>query len=539
MRKFILAGLMAALLLPVGLMAQSNEDLMKQIEALKQQLQSLEAKVAAQEKVVAQEQAAPAPAPGLEKEVSNLDARLSKVEVKTGSDRINWGGDLRVGYGYQNWHIAPYQQFTGFNPQTHMPMFQQVPGQDWNNSMDWSLRMRLTMNAQVNDNLKFMGRLSMYQLYGGADVPIFNGSPNTVLDSFNSAKIPNSDVLHVERALMVYRFTNIPFSFAIGRMNTSDGPPLEIRDESERDGTPMAIMVNAEVDGIHAEYGLHGLGLPDGTTIGMCAGIGYESGFGGGGQTAESYTMTPFGVARINGMRDTKVVGLIYDMPLMWMAGNTVNSAEFILGYNRFNDMMDIPYGALLNFPIPGPYAQSSPQYVTATRNLGDMDQYGLTWEHHIGDNFVYFVSGGYIKSHPNGQVSQYGFGGLLGDPNHSQTGSAYYTGVRWKATPKWTLGAEFNHGSKRWYTFTPSAGEPSDKLAARGDVWEGYVHWNFNKNVMLKMGYIHYDYSTAYSGWQIAPANLDYFNLNNNPQLFYPFPKTVKNAYVMLEARF
>ena len=57
---------------------------------------------------------------------------------------------------------------------------------------------------------------------------------------------------------------------------------------------------------------------------------------------------------------------------------------------------------------------------------------------------FTYFLSGGYLKSHPNGQVSQYGaywtfpsvmppgyptglqqlsgFGGLMGDPVKSQT---------------------------------------------------------------------------------------------------------------------
>ncbi len=520
-----LGVLLAVLMLPLGLFAQSNEDLMKQIEALKQQLQALEQKVAEQQ------QAAPA------QQYQDLDARVAKVESKESKDNIAWGGDMRVRYDYQNWHINPYNQFAGFGPMG--PIYQPVNAQDWTNAMQWSLRLRLKMSAQINDNMKFMGRLSMYKLYGGADVPVFNGMPNTVQNDFSSTRVPSSDILHVERALFLYKFPTSHISLAIGRMNTSDGPPMEVREETERQGTPQAIMVNAEVDGVHVEYDLGAIGMPEGTSIGICAGVGYEAGFGGGGQVAENYTMTPFGMGRINAMRDSTVIGWIYDMPLMWMAGNTVNNARFILGYNRFNNMTDIPYGTLINFPIPGPYAQSSPQYVTATNNLGDMDQWGLTWRHDIGDNFTYFLSAGYIKSHPNGKVSQYGFGGLLGDPEHSKTGSAYWAGVQWRPNTLVTLGLEFNHGSSRWFTYTPSAGEPSDKLAARGDVWEGYLHWNFAKNVALKFGYTHYSYSTAFSGWQIAPGDLSYFNLNNNTYNFYPFPKTVKNAYMMLEAKF
>ena len=522
MKKGTILALGAVLLLPLGLYAQSNEDLLRQINELKAQLQALEAKVAAT--------AAEAPAA----KVEELDGRLAKVEAKTAADAINWGGDIRIRYDNQSWSIRPYQQFTG--PMTP-PM--QVPAQNWSNPMQWSIRMRLKMNAQVNENLKFMGRLSMYKLYGGADVPIFNGQPNTVYNSFNSVRVPSNDVLHVERALLRYDFPNAPFTLAIGRMNTSDGPPLEIREGTERQATPMAIMVNAEVDGLHVDAHLDKLGFPEGTTFGICAGVGYESGFGGGGQVRENYTMTPFGLGRINAMKDSTVVGWTFDMPLLFEAGSTINSASLLLGYNRFGRMTDIPYGTLVNFPIPGPYAFPTPQYVTATNNLGNMDQWGLTWRHTINDRFTYFLAGGYIKSHPNGKVSQYGFGGLLGDPNHSRSASAYYAGIQYKPIDTVALGLEYNHGSKRWFTYTPSAGEPSDKLAARGSVWETYLRWEFAKNFGMKLGYISYDYSTAFSGWHIAPGDLSYFNLDDNPVNFYAFPKKVKNAYFMLEARF
>lgn len=469
--------------------------------------------------------------------IEELEKRVEELEKKAANDKIDWGGDLRVRFDHQRWHINPYMQYTGDSENPYVP----VPAQELENTAQYSVRLRLRMNAQISDNLQFMGRLSMYKLYGGSDIPIFNGFPSTVMSSFNSSRIPSNEVLRVERALLKWQIPNTPLNVAFGRMNSSDGPPLEFREGTERQGTPMGIMVNAEVDGVHVDFDLGSIGLPEGTTIGFCGGLGYESGFGGGGQVATNYTMTPFGYGTISGMEDSRVAGFIYDMPLMFLTGEAVNDARFMFGYNRFTNMTDIPFGALLNFPIPGMYAQPSAQYVTATTNLGNMDQLGLTWEHKINDVFNYFFSYGYIKSDPNGNQSQYGFGGLLGDPENSQNGWAAYTGMQIKPAKPVALGFEFNHGSERWFNYTPAAGDPSEKLAARGNVYEVYGHWDFAKSLSLKTGYIHYDYSTAFSGWHIAPADLvTYFSLDDpNSGNFYPFPKTVKDFYFLVETHF
>ncbi len=514
----IILCMSAVILLPAASSAQTNEELKDQVEQLKKQVETLEKKVKANEEESAESQ-----------------KRLNKVEKKAAGDRIDWGAEMRVRMDHVRWHINPYQQFMG----TETPPVA-VPAQDLENTMQYSLRLRLRMNAEINENLKFMGRLAMYKLYGGSDVPIFNGFPNTVLDSFNSSRIPSNEVLRVERALLKWQIPRTPLNVAFGRMNSSDGPPLEIREGTERQGTPMAIMVNAEVDGVHVDYDLGTLGFPEGTTIGFCGGVGYESGFGGGGQVATNYVLTPFGAGAINGMKDTRVAGFIYDMPLMFMLGETVNDTRFMFGYNRFTNMTDIPFGALTNFPIPGPYAQPSVQYVTGTNNLGNMDQLGVTWQHKINDFLHYFMSYGYISSDPNGRVSQYGFGGLLGDPDNSQSGWAVYTGAKITPIDVLSLGFEYNHGSERWFNYTPATGELSEKLAARGNVYEVYGHWDFAKNLSLKTGYIHYDYSTAFSGWHIAPGDLAYYSLDNPEAVnFYPFPKTVKNFYFMVETSF
>jgi len=554
-------ALTLALLAPLGLSAQ--EDLQKQIQELKKQVTALEEKSNDQEKT------------------------LTKVETKVAQNAIAWGGDLRTRDDIQSWHFNPYQQFMGFiqnpamgpsNPYPFMPVTQQMPAQDMSNSQEWSTRLRLRMGITINENAKIFGRLTMYKIHGGSDVPIFNGSPNSVANSFSSGAVPGSDALVVERASFVYDWPSVGV-LSIGRQNTSDGPPFEVREGTERQATPQALAVNAMVDGMGFKFHLEPLGLPEHSLLGICYGVGYEGGFGGGGNVSSNSVPVGFNftnatmanpgnaslqIGKVSGMKDATVLGAMLDIPLLFEGLGTVNACNFYLGYNRFGNMTDIPFGNLTNFPVPaqaGMGGMPSVQYVTATNNLGDMDQITATWKHKLGDTFTYFGSWGYIKSHPNGKSSQYGaywdlpasmggttqlagFGGLMGDPNHSQTATAYYVGARWDPISSLGLGLEFNHGSPRWFTYDPAIGEPEQKLGTRGNCVEAYVSWEFAKNVFLKVGGLSYSYTTAFSGWQIAPGAQSgswesAYNLNNNPMLQYAYPKTVKDSYVSLEVRF
>jgi|GEM_PF-429786 len=561
---------LVAMLAPVALSAQSNEDLQKQIEGLKQQIKAIEEKANAAKEV---------------------DERLVKAETKLAGMNISWGGDLRTRFDGAQEHFKPYNQFMGFannpgytlagfnpaNPYTYpfMPMTQPIGTQDLTNSVQWSTRLRLNMGMTINEDAKIMGRLVMYKIHGGADVPTFNGTPNTISTSFTAGQTPATDALLVERASLVYHFPAVASILSIGRQNTSDGPPFEVREGSERNATPQALAVNATIDGIGWKFELEKLGFPEGTLLGFCYGVGYESGFGGGGAVKQNQTIVGMNFTGFNGtnpsvispvvgtigpLKDTTVLGVMYDMPLLFQLGESVQSANLYLGYNRLGNMTDIPFGNTINFPIPG--QTPSAQYVTATANLGDMDQMTATWKHKIGDTFTYFVSGGYLKSHPNGQVSQYGaywtmpaglggntiqvtgFGGLMGDPNKSETATAYYAGMRYDPTSTFGVGVEFNHGSPRWWTYTPATGEYTDKLGARGDVWEGYIHWRFARNAALRLGYIDYKYTTAMSGWQIGPSPMSGSweaanDLSKNPTLQYGYPATVKNYYASIEVKF
>ena len=557
---------LVALLAPAALSAQTPAELQKQIEQLKIQLKAIEEKAAAAQAV---------------------DERLVKVETKVSGMNIAWSGELRTRFDSTKESFKPYQQFMGFmqtpsGPAAGMPMpiAQPVSAQDWSNSVQWSTRLRLNMGMTINENAKIMGRLVMYKIHGGSDVPTFNGTPNTISTAFTAGQTPATDALLVERASLVYHFNSVASILSIGRQNTSDGPPFEVREGGERQATPQALAVNATIDGIGWKFQLDKLGFPEDTLLGLCYGVGYESGFGGGGNVKSNQNIVGMDFAKFNGtnpsaiapvvgsigpLKDTTVLGVMFDMPLLFQLGESVQSANLYLGYNRMGNMTDIPFGNTINFPIPG--QTPSTQYVSATANLGDMDQFTATWKHKIGDTFTYFLSAGYLKSLPNGKVSQYGaywtfpsvmpagyptgltqlsgFGGLMGDPNKSQTATAYYTGVRYDPTPEFGFGVEFNHGSPRWWTYTPATGEYTDKLGARGDVWEGYIHWRFAKNAAVRLGVIDYKYSTAMSGWQIGPSAQagqnweSAMNLANNPMLQSSYPATLRNYYASLEVRF
>ena len=243
-----------------------------------------------------------------------------------------------------------------------------IPAQDWTNSVQWSTRLRLNMGITINEDAKVMGRLVMYKVAGGADVPTFNGTPNTISTGFTAGQTPATDALLVERASLVYHFNSVASILSIGRQNTTDGPPFEVREGGERQATPQALAVNATIDGIGWKFQLDKIGFPEGTLFGFCYGVGYESGFGGGGavkpvQTIVGMNFTGFNgttpsaitpvVGTIGPLKDTTVLGAMYDMPLLFQIGDSVQSANLYLGYNRLGNMTDIPFGNTINFPIP------------------------------------------------------------------------------------------------------------------------------------------------------------------------------------------
>ena len=459
-------------------------------------------------------------------DLNDLSDRVDKVELKLGKMKLFFNGDFRLRYDSVQWDTPRYQQ-----PDMEGNYYQ-MPAMTFKNSESYSWRFRMKMGADISENLHFAGRLNAYKMFGGGEVPIFNGTPESVHNSFNSTRIPSDNILRVERAYFTYTVPDTPIILTMGRQAATDGPPRQVRLDSVRQGTPISILIDAEIDGLMAGLKLDQMGLPDGSRFRVCYGVGFESGFGGGGNAQSSYVMNPMGAGQVIDLKDSKVIGGCLDIP--FMIGFT--EAMFCGSFFRVKDLTDISYGTTRNFPNP---MNNNPQNVTATNNLGDMDLYGFSFTH-VTDWLTYFISMGWNSSDPNEKVSSYGFGGLLGNPSGSESGSAYYAGIKVPLRViDASIGVEYNHGDEHWWSYTPAADDVSNKLATRGDVWEAYMNYNVDKHFNVQAGYIAYNYDYAFSGWHIAPGDLDYFGLDKNPIMPYPFPEKVENFYVAMNISF
>jgi len=494
----------------------------------------------------------------VDEDIEELNDRVDELELKTAKNKVSIFGDFRIRYDSLKWHVAPYQQMMGFDftdPMNPAPVYMAMPASEKKNDEAWAARLRLKLDAKIASNLHFTGRLNMNRGYGAASVPLFNGSPNTVMSGFNSVAVPTDDVVHVERAAVTWEPESVPLVFTLGRQAATGGPPREIREDKVRQGTPGAMMIDAQIDGSMIGMRLDKIGLPEEGIVRVCYGTGFESGFGSGGHIDQTYVNLYLPNANYNpmdpstgemvytmpmpisGLKDSKVAGICGESPITAIPGDNL----FSFGYFKMLDMIDIPSATTRGFPN-GMSTQA--QTLTATANLGDMDLYGFCWQHTLEFEeyeLDYFASVAFNKSHPEaGTASAYGFGPMLGNDSEDLSGSAWFVGARGDVPPTGgKLGLEYNHGDENWFAYLPAADDVNSKLSTRGSVLEAYYIHPLQKNCDLRVGFQSYKYDYAFSGWHISPAPIEYFDLANNPQLPYAFPDEITNIYAVFDVTF
>lgn len=544
---------------------------------------ALAALLAVSPAAVAQEPATPDPeaeAAELRAQLEEIEGRLDEVEMKSAKDRVNFNGDLRVEahsiatqipahfdgmmlqnlmvntmfyygangqfppsldavgtfiaqnyadylYFTDNLTFADLQQALGmFPPEMQQALFQfllpatAVDAYDWDNSLMYTTRLRLGIDAKVYDNVKFTGRLSMYKTWGDSTgVQVFNGQSNSFNIDGNTSNVPNSDILRVERAY--FDWTDIggsDFYLSIGRRPSTGGPPLHLRDGELRAGSPMGSLIDFQFDGITVGY--H---IGESSTARICYGRGYESGYGSGEQL-----VTP-----ADRLEDADFAGLNWDI---WQTDDMLVQVTIARAFNLtdgFNGLIVLPDNPVTGQPIGAPLVMR----YTPAANLGDMDIAGILLMRRDGP-IDWFVNFNYNKSHPDPVTTP--FGGLLSDPFETpeeHSGSMYYLGARYNFNnDKTMIGLEYNHGSEYWFNFTPAQDDIiAAKTNTRGDVIEAYLlHW-INKNFMFRFGYTDYSYDYSGSGWHIgAPKPLD-----EMPILGYPTYESASVFSAAMTARF
>jgi TorA maturation chaperone TorD len=492
----------------------------------------------------------------LRADLEEIQERLDKVERKAAKDRLNFSGDFRFeahsisasipdhydGMALQKGVVDTFfyygstgqlpespqavQQFIAQNYGSYLyftsnltyeglqqamgmipPEMQQAligsllpytytPGYDADNSILYTNRLRLNMDAEVAENVKFTGRLSMYKAFGDSTgVQVFNGQSNSFNIDGNTAGVPNGDMLRVERAY--FDWTNIGGSglyLSIGRRPSSGGPPLNIRYGELRAGSPMGSLIDFQFDGITVGYHIN-----EWSTARLCYGLGYESGYGNGEVLK----------APADRLEDAQFAGLNWDV---YNYEDTLAQITIARAFNLtdgFNGLVVLPKNPLTGQDVGAPVVMR----FTPSANLGDMDIAGAVFVRKDGP-IDWFLNYNWVKSHPDDVTTP--FGGMFSDPfqtPESQSGTMYYFGARYTLPNGATMiGAEYNHGSEYWFNFTPAQDDIiAPKTNTRGSVYELYLIHNIRDRFSFRLGYISYDYEYSGSGWHLgAPKKLD-----------------------------
>ena len=389
-----------------------------------------------------------------------------------------------------------------------------------NNPVLYTNRLRLQMDAKVADNISFSGRLGMYKVWGDSTgVQVFNGQPSSLNIDGTTATVPNSDVLRVERAY--FSWNNIGGSklyVSVGRRPSTGGPPMNLREDEPRGGTPLGSLINYQFDGI--TIGGH---LAEHSVLRLCYGLGYESGFGNG-----QLLQLPQ-----DRLKDAHFLGVNWDV---WDDERTFVQVTVARAFNvtdGFNGVVVLPNNPVTGQPVGAPVVMR----FTPSANVGDVDLVGLLFQRSDG-NVDWFVNWNLDHSMPEPVTTP--FGGFFSNPFDlpaPQTGQMVYAGARFRMNEGRTkLGVEYNHGTQYWLNFAPSEDDiVAPKTAARGNVVEGYLTHRIAPRFIMKADVTRFQYDYSLSGWQLgAPSRLD-----ETPLLGFPTYKDATRASFSLIARF
>ncbi len=387
---------------------------------------------------------------------------------------------------------------------------------DINNDILYTSRLRLNMKAQVYDNVKFSGRLSMFKNWGDStNSQVFDSWNRFTMDATNSGNT-TGDVLRVDRAYMDWsNIADSGFYLSIGRRPSTGGPPLHFRENEMRGGTPTGNVMSLNFDGITIGRSLEELTGIEGMMARFCYGQGFESEWGNGEMFNEITT------------KDTHFAGINVDL---------LNDGTNFLQFTAFRAMdLNDGFKGVIAFPTqyaaifaPTLYSdmQKFPTFNFETRyqpsvTIGDIDLGGVVFSRTEDNGVNWFVSGGMTILRPNNNAGM--FGGMGSDAVYQaelndngteivfapkvateaddEKGYGFYAGVQVPA-PMGKLGLEYSYGSEHWTPFTQSQDDAvGSKLATRGQTGEAYYIFDVNPKMFIKLSGIYYDYEYSNSG--------------------------------------
>jgi len=264
MKKLLLSALAIGALFANN----TNEELLKQIEALKAKINQLEKQVKENKKAT--------------KENKKIALRsLKKVNPIAANDHIFFSYDLRTTYDYiyeettsgYGFNVTPNQDGT----MTFSPT--KMDSKKYYNDI-FTNRVILTGVARPSDNLKATLKIEVNNIFGMNSESQYSPYQNI---SWVTNETPDDTTLRLKQAFFNYHFgPDNGLMFSAGRRPATEGFPANLRDNDPQ-ASPLAHLINMEFDGFSFEIGNSIFSrLSDkfsdwGTWLKFCAGRGYSS----------------------------------------------------------------------------------------------------------------------------------------------------------------------------------------------------------------------------------------------------------------------
>ena len=544
---------------PGTLWADSEVDALKeQLRQLSEMMQNVEKKITAMEETTAEK----------DSEIEEMDERLNEAELHTATDKLSLGIELRSradSIHYDGMLTAPDSLmgsfFTpatsgGFNGATPSQIQQAIAGlaaanlipapeeNDIDNDIIYTNRFRINMKAKINSQLSFGGRLAAYKVWGDSSGVQYNqGSMNDITLDGTTSSLPNDDSIHLERAYFNYTFNKafLPINFSLGRRPATDGPPLEYGEYGMEGGSPLAHLINWQFDGASLNFSLEDTTNIPGAAFKFCYGVGFESDWGNSGSLTED--------SQLDDVHLFGIIATLFDDDSTSAVLNWAHAFDITDGFTGTTVM---PFTVVQNADGTLTFEQNTGSYISRTEpvtNLGDWDAATFLVRHNLDEKFGkdidLFFSLGFSHTDPE-KTSEHPFYSLMGDgllnsngELEKRTGYSIYAGAIFPMPFDARLGLEYNWGSRYWFNFSGAEDSLVDsKLAARGQVWEGYyIQPIFSDNFFVKLGARYYDYKYTGSGSPLGePVPISDANALNT---LFPVADKVWNAYLSATVRF
>ena len=430
----------------------------------------------------------------------DLDERMpiiESIEKKSILDKINFSPEVLIRFDKMDYKNNSIENETTmiYGNTDYQPdgTFNRRTGYSKDFDIAAAVRFRLNLSADLAENVKFHGRM----VFANSS----QSNQRLCILSRDIKSAESSSAFDVDRAYIDYtpnKISDYPFTFSFGLLPTTGGTPMQYAQGTSRKSVFPALVFDMNT------YGLIGTQKLGKSTYVRAI-------------LAKAYTMRssfyPYQCNREN-IDNANIAGIYADTKF-----NFLGKSLLSFGVNMLHDLKAHPY--------LGPDVGSADAH-----NLGNMLTFGLGLDIDkvAGSDATLFIHTAISNPHGNGERDDYKITQYVDDVGLTQdnkvgfteadyasgemlgsNGYSIYLGTKYDLTPSINIGAEYNYGSKYWFSATQGAEDMYNKLATRGQVIEAYGIWKFHKNLSTKLGFMQSDEEYTGSGWHFGePAKKD-----------------------------